>query len=144
MLYTFFFSAFTPGLDLSVSHRLCVPAILSLSPHYQASLICHRGIHHGTDARRSGRKEGWRQIAGDYSSTPPDLVPFFNRPARIRRLRCTPLIHVSRSHLQLARPPSHTVVCTKQNRADKTFKSAGLYLQDCICITIVYLCLKGL
>lgn len=94
--------------------------------------------------RRSGRKEGWRQIAGDYSSTLSDLVPFFNRPAWIRRLRYKLLIHVSRSHPQLARSPSHTVVCTVQNRADKTFKSAGLYLQDCICITIVYLCLKGL
>lgn len=28
-----FFSAFTPGLDLSVSRRLFVPAVLSLSPH---------------------------------------------------------------------------------------------------------------
>lgn len=36
-------------LDLSVSPRLCVPVVFSLSPHYQASLICHHEAHHSTD-----------------------------------------------------------------------------------------------
>lgn len=36
-------------LDLSVSPRLCVPVVFFLSPHYQASLICHHEAHHSTD-----------------------------------------------------------------------------------------------
>lgn len=140
-----FFLLSHPGLiSLSLADFVSLP----FSPFHliirHLSLATAESITAQTRGGVEGRKEGWRQIAGDYSSTLADLVPFFNRPAWIRRLRYTLLIHVSRSHPQLARSLSHAVVCTMQNRADKTFKSAGLYLQDCICITIVYLCLKGL
>lgn len=102
----FFFFPFTAGLDLADFVSL---SVLSFSPHYVASSICHRRFHHSTGRRgRSRRREGRREERKEGRREEREKKKAANTPQLSPT--CTSRVAVGSVH----------------NTADKRFKSAAL------------------